>query len=66
MNFRDENKRASLPGSERHRTVAMVLIIIGGMIGVVNGHSISTGSYQSTWNFGPPRARRNRSQRDGI
>jgi FecR protein len=23
----------------------------GAMVGVVNGHSISTGSYQSTWNF---------------
>jgi hypothetical protein len=25
---------------------------VGGMIGIVNGHSIGTGSYQNTWNFG--------------
>jgi hypothetical protein len=25
---------------------------VGGMVGIVNGHSISTGSYQNAWNFG--------------
>ena len=25
---------------------------VGGMVGIVNGHSIATGSYQNVWNFG--------------
>jgi hypothetical protein len=25
---------------------------VGGMVGIVNGHSISIGSYQNAWNFG--------------